>query len=154
MGVEPQLFKGHRVERGLWISDQVLCDALGVLMRDALGRVDRCQFGVLLVRVVDQLTPFNGEKVFVALTLRSHRDVLAGGHREGARKETGDSAQENNRRGALPGKQCAFWDDSCLLTGLRSDMTTNPVLVRFLLRLREDLENRARPFLVNAPGFD
>jgi hypothetical protein len=53
-----------------------------------------------------------------------------------------------------PGKQCAFWDESCVLTGLRSDMSTNPMLVRFLLGLREDLEDGARPFLIQAPGFD
>jgi hypothetical protein len=53
-----------------------------------------------------------------------------------------------------PGKQCPFWDENCLLTGLRSDMSTNPVLVRFLLGLREDLEDGARPFLMHAPGLN
>jgi len=53
-----------------------------------------------------------------------------------------------------PGKQCPFWDESCLLTGLRSDMSSNPALVRFLLGLREDLEDGARPFLLHAPGLD
>jgi hypothetical protein len=53
-----------------------------------------------------------------------------------------------------PGRQCPLWDESCVLTGLRSDMSTNPALVRFLLGLREDLEVGARPFLMHAPGFD
>jgi hypothetical protein len=53
-----------------------------------------------------------------------------------------------------PGEQCPFWDESCLLTGLRSDLSTNPVLVCFLLKLREDLEDGGRPFLMHAPGLD
>jgi hypothetical protein len=53
-----------------------------------------------------------------------------------------------------PGKQCPFWDENCLLAGFRSDMSTNPVLVRFLLGLREDLEEGTRPFLSHAPGLN
>jgi hypothetical protein len=53
-----------------------------------------------------------------------------------------------------PGGQCPFYDDSCLLTGLRSDMSTNPALVQFLLGLREKLEIEPRPFLAREPGFD
>ncbi len=53
-----------------------------------------------------------------------------------------------------PGEQCPFWDEACLLTGLRSDMSTNPLLVRFLLGLREDLEDGSRPLLSLAPGLD
>ncbi|TMK77801.1 MAG: hypothetical protein E6G45_08525 [Actinobacteria bacterium] len=52
-----------------------------------------------------------------------------------------------------PGEQCPFWDEDCLLAGLRSDMSTNPLLVRFLLGLREDLEDGSRPLLIHAPGF-
>ena len=53
-----------------------------------------------------------------------------------------------------PGGQCPFYDDSCLLTGLRSDLSTNPALVQFLLGLRETLEVEPRPFLAREPGFD
>jgi hypothetical protein len=53
-----------------------------------------------------------------------------------------------------PGDQCPFWEDSCLLTGLRSDMSSNPALVQFLLGLREKLEVEPRPYLAREPGFD
>ncbi|HEU5065348.1 MAG TPA: hypothetical protein VFT86_05605 [Gaiellaceae bacterium] len=53
-----------------------------------------------------------------------------------------------------PGGQCPFFDDSCQLTGLRSDMSTNPALVQFLLGMREKLEVEPRPFLAREPGFD
>ncbi len=53
-----------------------------------------------------------------------------------------------------PGQQCPFWDEGCLLMGLRSDMSVNPALVRFLLGLREDLEDGPRPLLIHAPGLD
>jgi hypothetical protein len=53
-----------------------------------------------------------------------------------------------------PGKQCAFWDESCLLTGLRSDLGSNPPLVQFLLGLREKLEDGPRPLVAREPGFD
>jgi hypothetical protein len=52
------------------------------------------------------------------------------------------------------GEPCPFWDRNCLLTELRSDMSTNPPLVRFLLGLREDLEDGSRPFLGYAPGMN
>ena len=53
-----------------------------------------------------------------------------------------------------PGAQCPFFDQSCLLTGVRSDLSTNPALVQFLLGLREKLEIEPRPFLAREPGFD
>lgn len=53
-----------------------------------------------------------------------------------------------------PGGQCPFFDQSCLLTGVRSDLSTNPALVQFLLGLREKLEIEPRPFLAREPGFD
>jgi hypothetical protein len=53
-----------------------------------------------------------------------------------------------------PGEQCPFWEDSCLLAGLRSDFPTNPALVQFLLGLRERLEIEPRPILAREPGFD
>jgi hypothetical protein len=53
-----------------------------------------------------------------------------------------------------PGGQCPFFDESCLLTGVRSDLSTNPALVQFLLGLREKLEIEPRPFLAREPGFD
>jgi hypothetical protein len=53
-----------------------------------------------------------------------------------------------------PGEPCPFWDRECLLTALRSEMSTNPPLVRFLLRLLEDLEDGSRPFLDYAPGIN
>jgi hypothetical protein len=53
-----------------------------------------------------------------------------------------------------PGGDCPFWDENCLLTVLRSDMATNPPLVRFLLGLREDLGEDSRPFLDYAPGLN
>ncbi len=52
-----------------------------------------------------------------------------------------------------PGEACPFWEGNCLLTGMRSEMGTNPPLVRFLLGLREDLEQGSRPLLDHAPGF-
>ena len=51
-------------------------------------------------------------------------------------------------------EQCPLWDETCLLTGLRSDLATNPPLVQFLLGLREELEDRPRPYVVREPGFD
>jgi hypothetical protein len=53
-----------------------------------------------------------------------------------------------------PGDQCPFWDESCQLAGLRSDLPTNPPLVQFLLGLRERLELEPRPTLAREPGFD
>jgi hypothetical protein len=53
-----------------------------------------------------------------------------------------------------PGKPCPFWDKQCLLSELRTEMSTNPPLVRFLLGLREDLEDGSRPFLDYAPGLN
>jgi hypothetical protein len=53
-----------------------------------------------------------------------------------------------------PGKQCPFYEESCLLAGLRSDLTSNPELVQLLLGLREKLEVEPRPFLAREPGFD
>jgi hypothetical protein len=53
-----------------------------------------------------------------------------------------------------PGESCRFWDKECLLVELRSEMSTNPPLVRFLLGLREDLENGSRPVLDYAPGIN
>jgi hypothetical protein len=53
-----------------------------------------------------------------------------------------------------PGEPCPFWDKDCLLAGLRSDMSTNPLFVRFLLGLREDLEEGSRPLLFHAPDFN
>jgi hypothetical protein len=53
-----------------------------------------------------------------------------------------------------PGDQCPLWDETCLLTGLRSDFGSNPPLVRFLLGLRERLEDGPRPFVTREPGFD
>jgi hypothetical protein len=55
---------------------------------------------------------------------------------------------------ACPGEPCPFWDTECLLTPLRSEMSTNPPLVHFLLGLREDLEDGSRPFLGYAPGIN
>ena len=52
-----------------------------------------------------------------------------------------------------PGEPCPFWDENCLLAALRPEMSTNPPLVRFLLGLREDLEEGSRPFLGYAPGL-
>jgi hypothetical protein len=49
---------------------------------------------------------------------------------------------------------CPFWDNRCLLIGLRSDMSTNPLLVQFLFGLREDLEDGNRTFLEHAPGLN
>jgi hypothetical protein len=49
---------------------------------------------------------------------------------------------------------CPFWENQCLLIGLRSEMSRNPPLVRFLLGLREDLEDGSRTFLGYAPGFN
>jgi hypothetical protein len=53
-----------------------------------------------------------------------------------------------------PGDQCPFWDETCLLTDLHSQLASNPPLVQFLLGLREKLEDGQRPFVVRAPGFD
>jgi hypothetical protein len=53
-----------------------------------------------------------------------------------------------------PGEQCPLWDETCLLTGLRSDLASNPPLVQFLLGLREKLEDGARPFVAREPGLD
>ena len=55
---------------------------------------------------------------------------------------------------SCPAEQCPLWDETCLLTGLRSDLATNPPLVQFLLGLREELEGRPRPYVVREPGFD
>jgi len=53
-----------------------------------------------------------------------------------------------------PGGQCPFFEDSCQLVGLRSDLETSPELVQFLLGLRETLETEPRPVLAREPGFD
>jgi hypothetical protein len=53
-----------------------------------------------------------------------------------------------------PGDQCPFFEDSCLLVGLRSDLTSNAPLVQFLLGLREKLELEPRPVLAREPGYD
>ena len=55
---------------------------------------------------------------------------------------------------ACPGKQCPFYEDSCLLGGLRSDLGSNPELVQLLLGLRQKLEVEPRPLLALEPGFD
>jgi hypothetical protein len=53
-----------------------------------------------------------------------------------------------------PGDQCPFWDETCLLTDLHSQLASNPPLVQFLLGLREKLEDGPRPFVAREPGFD
>jgi len=53
-----------------------------------------------------------------------------------------------------PGDQCPFWDEKCLLTELHPQLASNPPLVRFLLGLREKLEDGARPYAAREPGFD
>ena len=53
-----------------------------------------------------------------------------------------------------PGKQCPFYEDTCMLTELRPELATNAPLVHFLLGLRENLEDGPRPVLARAPGFD
>jgi hypothetical protein len=53
-----------------------------------------------------------------------------------------------------PGDDCPFWDESCLLAGLRSELPRNPALVRLLLGLREKLETGGRPIVARGPGFD
>jgi hypothetical protein len=55
---------------------------------------------------------------------------------------------------SCPGGQCPFWDETCLLTDLHSQLASNPPLVQFLLGMREKLETAPRPFVVRAPGFD
>lgn len=52
-----------------------------------------------------------------------------------------------------PGKPCPFWDEQCFLNGLRSELSVNPSLVRFLLGLREDLEPGSRALIQHAPGL-
>ncbi len=47
-----------------------------------------------------------------------------------------------------------MWDETCSLAGLRAELQTNPPLVRFLLGLREDLEDGSRAFLNYAPEFN
>ena len=53
-----------------------------------------------------------------------------------------------------PGEQCPFWDDKCLLTDLHPQLATNPLLVQFLLGLREKLETGPRPYVAREPGLD
>jgi hypothetical protein len=53
-----------------------------------------------------------------------------------------------------PGDACPFWDTSCQLAGLRSDLTSNPPLTQFLLGLRDQLEETPRQFIAREPGFD
>jgi hypothetical protein len=53
-----------------------------------------------------------------------------------------------------PGEQCPFYEESCTLAGLRSDFSSNPALVQFLLGLREKLEFGPRPTIDREPGFD
>ena len=53
-----------------------------------------------------------------------------------------------------PGDQCPFWDETCLLTGLRPQLASNPPLVQFLLGLREKFETGPRPYAAREPGFD
>jgi hypothetical protein len=53
-----------------------------------------------------------------------------------------------------PGEQCAFWDETCLLSPLHSQLASNPPLVQFLLGLREKLEAGPRPYAAREPGFD
>jgi hypothetical protein len=53
-----------------------------------------------------------------------------------------------------PGRQCPFYEDTCLLTELRPQLATNPPLVQFLLGFREKLEDGPRPFIAREPGFD
>jgi hypothetical protein len=53
-----------------------------------------------------------------------------------------------------PGKQCPFYEDTCMLTELHPQLATNPPLVQFLLGFREALEDGPRPVLARAPGFD
>jgi hypothetical protein len=54
-----------------------------------------------------------------------------------------------------PGDDCPFWDDSCLLAPLHSELPSNPALVQLLLGLREKLEMPgARPIVGRGPGFD
>lgn len=53
------------------------------------------------------------------------------------------------------GTPCPYWDEKCLLGGLKVEMSVNPPLVSFLLGLRDDLETpNSRPLLHYAPGFD
>jgi hypothetical protein len=53
-----------------------------------------------------------------------------------------------------PGEQCPFYDESCLLKDLHSQLRSNPPLVQFLLGLRQKLEDGPRPSVAREPGFD
>jgi len=53
-----------------------------------------------------------------------------------------------------PGEQCPFYDETCLLSDLHSQLAANPLLVQTLLGLREKLEDRPRPSIAYGPGFE
>jgi len=53
-----------------------------------------------------------------------------------------------------PGEQCPFYDETCLLSDLHSQLAANPLLVQTLLGLREKLEDGPRPSIAYGPGFE
>ena len=53
-----------------------------------------------------------------------------------------------------PGEQCPFYDETCLLSDLHSQLAANPLLVQTLLGLREKPEDGPRPSIAYGPGFE
>ena len=96
--VEAQLLADQGLEGDLGILEDVLREATGVRLREPLGAVDRDELLELLLGDGRQLGALQGDLALQHLHLRADRDVLPGGHREGAGEEPRDPRQEDDRR--------------------------------------------------------
>ena len=65
---------------------------------EALGPVGGGQLGLLLLGHRLHLGPLEGDLALEQLALALHRDVLAGGHAEGAGQQSGDAREQDEAR--------------------------------------------------------
>ena len=105
--IEPELLAHEHVERGVGVLEDPVGDPGGLIRREPLRPVRGGELGLLLFRHRLHLRPFERDLAFEQLALALHRDVLAGGHAEGSRKEPCYPGKEHESRIARGGARDA-----------------------------------------------